>query len=153
MSVAALVVAVGLGGCQSAYENPKQFGGTVIGAGTGALIGSQFGSGSGRLAATAFGTLVGALVGSEIGRSLDQADREYMYRAEQQAYGAPIGEQITWRNPQSGHYGHITPTRQGYDAGGNYCREFQQTVYIGGRPEQAFGTACRQPDGSWRIVS
>ena len=35
---------------------------------------------------------------------------------------------------------------------GRYCREFQQTVTIGGRTAEAYGTACRQPDGSWKIV-
>ncbi|MCZ6875908.1 MAG: hypothetical protein O7G88_20660 [bacterium] len=34
---------------------------------------------------------------------------------------------------------------------GQYCREYQQTVVIGGQEDRAFGTACRQPDGSWQI--
>ena len=33
------------------------------------------------------------------------------------------------------------------------CREFQQTITVGGRTETAYGTACRQPDGDWKIVS
>lgn len=33
-----------------------------------------------------------------------------------------------------------------------YCREYQQQVLVGGRWEQAYGTACRRPDGSWQIV-
>jgi len=36
---------------------------------------------------------------------------------------------------------------------GRYCREFLQEVVIGGRKEQAYGTACRQPDGSWEVIS
>ena len=32
------------------------------------------------------------------------------------------------------------------------CREFQQTIMIGGQPQQAYGTACRQQDGTWKIV-
>jgi triosephosphate isomerase len=36
---------------------------------------------------------------------------------------------------------------------GRYCREFQQTVTIGGRTEQAYGTACMQPDGAWEVIS
>ncbi|MEE8203551.1 MAG: hypothetical protein V3R74_07315, partial [Alphaproteobacteria bacterium] len=32
------------------------------------------------------------------------------------------------------------------------CREYQTTVNVGGQVEQAYGTACRQPDGSWQIV-
>ena len=31
------------------------------------------------------------------------------------------------------------------------CREFTQTVIIGGQPRQASGKACPQPDGTWRI--
>jgi len=26
-------------------------------------------------------------------------------------------------------------------------------VIVGGQEEQAYGTACRQPDGSWKIVA
>jgi hypothetical protein len=32
------------------------------------------------------------------------------------------------------------------------CREFRQTITISGQPVQAYGTACRQPDGIWKIV-
>ena len=35
---------------------------------------------------------------------------------------------------------------------GQYCREYLQTVVIGGQQQQAYGTACRQPDGSWKII-
>lgn len=34
-----------------------------------------------------------------------------------------------------------------------YCREFTKVVSVGGRPENAYGKACYQPDGSWQIVS
>jgi len=33
------------------------------------------------------------------------------------------------------------------------CREFERTVEIGGKPQKAYGTACRQPDGSWRFTN
>jgi surface antigen len=36
---------------------------------------------------------------------------------------------------------------------GAYCREYQTTVTVGGKSEQAYGTSCRQPDGSWQIVN
>ena len=32
------------------------------------------------------------------------------------------------------------------------CREFTATVIIGGQPQRAFGYACPQPDGTWRIT-
>jgi hypothetical protein len=31
------------------------------------------------------------------------------------------------------------------------CREIHLQVTIGNQPQDAFGTACRQPDGTWRI--
>ena len=37
-------------------------------------------------------------------------------------------------------------------AADQYCREYTKTVTIGGRQQQAYGTACYQPDGSWEIV-
>lgn len=33
------------------------------------------------------------------------------------------------------------------------CRDFQERVTIEGRAQQVHGRACRQPDGSWRIVN
>ena len=37
-----------------------------------------------------------------------------------------------------------------HDANG--CREFTQTVQVGGEEHQAVGRVCPQPDGSWRVV-
>ena len=33
------------------------------------------------------------------------------------------------------------------------CREYQSTIQVNGQPQQSYGTACLQPDGSWRIVN
>ena len=147
-----LAVAV-LGACAERGIGEKQGVGTLVGAGVGALAGSQIGGGTGKLAAVAIGALLGGYAGNEIGTSLDRADKLAANRAAQQARTAPIGQTINWNNPQSGNSGTITPTRQGTNATtGAYCREFHQTVKIGGRMTEAFGTACQQPDGSWRIV-
>ena len=35
---------------------------------------------------------------------------------------------------------------------GGHCREYQQTVIIGGQAQQAFGTTCQQADGTWRMI-
>ena len=96
---------------------------------------------------------IGGLLGNEIGRSLDRADRAYMYRATERAAAAPVGETITWRNPDSGNYGAVTPTREGVNnRTGAYCREYQTEVIVGGRRQHGYGQACRQPDGSWKII-
>lgn len=36
---------------------------------------------------------------------------------------------------------------------GQYCREYQSRVNVGGRMQYGYGTACMQPDGSWRVVN
>ncbi len=33
------------------------------------------------------------------------------------------------------------------------CREYESTMTIAGQPQSVVGTACRQPDGTWRIVN
>ena len=150
VSLAALM-GLSLVACES-MGGQKQTGGTLLGGIGGAVAGAQFGSGTGQIAAAAIGTLLGALVGSEVGKSLDKADMDYANRANQQAQAAPIGQNIQWSNPSSGNYGTITPVLEGSDTSGAYCREFQQTVSIGGKAESAYGTACRQPDGTWKVV-
>lgn len=138
--------------CQTDNMGTKEGMGTLGGAALGGLLGSQIGKGSGNLAATGAGVLLGAWLGNEIGASLDKADRTELSRAESRAYTAPMGQQITWNNPQSGNSGTIVPVRDGYAGNGAYCREFQQTIMVGGKKQQGFGKACQQPDGSWKIV-
>jgi len=131
---------------------PRETSGTLIGAGTGAVVGAQVGHGEGRILAVAVGTLLGALLGGEVGRTMDRADQMAAEQAYEQAQTAPINRAIEWQNPDNGHYGAVTPVREGTSSAGEYCREFQQTVTIGGRQESAYGVACQQPDGSWKIV-
>ena len=127
--------------------------GTLLGAGAGAAIGSQIGSGKGQLAAVAVGTLLGAAIGHELGAALDEQDRRLAQQAEVRAHSAPIGEAISWNNPDSGHYGSVTPINEGTsDVSGDYCREYQTDIVVGGRTESGYGTACRRADGSWEIV-
>ncbi len=33
-----------------------------------------------------------------------------------------------------------------------YCREFTRKIIVDGAEQLAYGTACRQPDGTWRIM-
>jgi surface antigen len=132
----------------------KTTGGTVLGGIGGGLAGAQFGRGSGNLAATAIGTLLGAFAGSEVGKSLDRSDEMYANRAGAQAFeSAPSGRSIAWNNPDSGASGNVTPTRTYEAAPGQYCREYRQTILVGGRQQESYGTACRQPDGQWKVLN
>ncbi|MBI4969115.1 MAG: glycine zipper 2TM domain-containing protein [Rhodospirillales bacterium] len=140
--------------CESVQSAPKQTGGTILGGALGGLAGSQIGSGKGKIVAIVGGTILGALLGSEIGKSLDRADRAAMEKAETQAHGAKVGETIRWNNPDSGNSGTVTALRDGRDTNsGAYCREYRHTVTVQGKNEEAVGTACQQPDGSWKVVN
>lgn len=156
MRLKSLMVVLGLAvfaaGCSQQGYGPKQTVGGLGGAALGGLLGAQFGGGTGQLATTAAGALLGGIVGSEIGRSLDDNDRRQAETAAFRAHRAPVGETVSWSNPQSGNYGTVTPVREGTSSSGRYCREYQQTVTVGGRTQDAYGVACRQPDGSWEIL-
>ena len=145
------VMGVSLAACQTGGE--KQTLGTLGGAVLGGLAGSQVGDGRGRLIAVGLGTLLGAGIGSEIGKSLDRADQLYLQQTTQTTLeAAPSGEATEWVNPDSGNRGTVTAQPAYQDSSGKYCREFQQTVIIGNETHDAYGTACRQPDGSWQII-
>lgn len=80
----------------------------------------------------------------------EQQQREHE-AAQVKATTAPLGETIIWNDGSAS--GSVTATRDGTSTSGRYCREFHQEVIIGGNKEQAYGTACRQPDGSWEVIS
>jgi len=151
-AIGVLSLSLGLAACESA--GTKETIGTIGGAAAGGLAGAQFGSGTGQLAATAIGALLGAFVGREVGASLDKADKTY---AEATAGNAletnKSGQTSTWANPDTGNSGTITPVQTTLNDAGEPCREYQQTVVIGGETQEAYGTACRNPDGTWRILN
>lgn len=128
----------------------------MIGAGTGAVlggvVGSKVGKGSGQLVGVGVGTLLGLMAGNEIGKSLDKADMAYASRAEQQAYRAPIGQSVSWNNPESGRSGSVTPVRDGRNSDGRYCREYKSSVFIDGQAQTSVGTACQNSDGTWQVI-
>lgn len=64
-----------------------------------------------------------------------------------------INHAAEWVNPDNGTAGQVVPVRTFTGSQGEPCREFITTIIIGGREEQGYGTACRQPDGSWQIIS
>jgi len=134
------------------FDGNKQTAGTLLGGVAGGLAGSRFGGGTGKLVAVGVGTLLGAALGNAAGQSLDRADHTYAQQAAGQAYAAPTGSTIRWNNPQSGNWGTYTPTRDGVGPYGEHCREFQTSIAVSGRIQQGYGTACRQPDGTWRVV-
>jgi surface antigen len=141
------VAALALAACSS-----KQDSGALVGAIAGGAIGNQFGGGDGKVIATAIGAVIGGIAGSEIGALLDENDRKAASQAEVTALeGGQSGVATPWRNPDSGHYGVVVPG-QPYKKAKNDCRDFTHTIYMDGQPQTMRGTACRNPDGTWRNV-
>ena len=125
----------------------------IVGGVAGGIIGNQIGKGSGNVLATVAGAVIGGIVGSEIGNSMDQQDRQLAERAEFAALEEGESDRPRrWRNPDNGRYGDVVPSRP-YKRSAMDCRDYTHTIYIDGRPRTMRGTACRNPDGTWRNVA
>lgn len=135
-------------GCSHPITKEDQ--GRVIGGVIGGALASQIGDGSGQIVAAATGTLIGSLIGGSIGRSMDDLDR---YQTGYTLETAPTGTAREWHNPDSQIDYSATPTRTYYLNEGTPCREYTVNGTVGGTQQQLYGTACRQPDGSWMIRS
>ena len=141
----ATISILAVAGCQGM---PKQDQGALAGAALGGAVGHNFGSGRGKVLATFAGAVLGAFAGSNIGRRLDGYDESQAQRAlEYNETGAPT----SWVNPDQGHEVTFVPTETYRRDSGQYCREYRTHVEVGHDVEEAYGTACRQPDGSWEI--
>jgi surface antigen len=125
----------------------NEAGGMIIGGILGGVLGHEIGGGHGRAAATIIGTMIGTSIGGNVGRSMDKTDRLYVARSLE---SVRTGVSTTWRNPDSGYQYSVVPTRT-YNVNSAPCREYTLDASIGGKTEQIYGTACRQPDGSWKV--
>ena len=138
-----------ISGCATKMET-----GTALGALTGGALAYGLGKNSSNKDWwTVLGVGAGALIGNNIGQQLDQRDKLLLGQTVQHTLEtAPNNSVGQWQNPNSGNSGSVVPTQTYTAPNGAPCREFVQTIYVGGYPEEGYGTACRQPDGSWQIV-
>lgn len=128
----------------------RQLLGGILGGAAGAGIGTQIGKGDGRTVAIIGGTVIGILVGGSIGRMMDEVDQTCVGQALEHA---PDGREIVWQDPQSDARYQVVPTGTFEETSGRYCREYTAVATVGGRAQQVYGQACRQPDGSWELIS
>jgi surface antigen len=144
-TVAVVLLSLAITACNQDGTINRQSVGALTGAGAGAFLGSGIGKGTGNTAAIAIGTVAGALAGSHIVASMDQTDQRLYYQTQNRALEVNrTGQKATWYNPDTGVTGTIIPTATYQDTNGQYCREFKQTIIIGGRPQDAYGVACKQ---------
>lgn len=142
-----LLSSISLIGCT---QMTKQDVGTVTGGVAGGLLGSQFGKGGGQLLAIGAGTLAGAFIGGAVGKSMDETDKMKM---NQTLETNNVGQPAYWQNQNTGASYTVVPVKNVNVNGNAYCREYRSTADVGGKKQQVYGTACRQPDGSWKVVS
>jgi surface antigen len=98
------------------------------------------------------GIVAGTSVGGTLGAQLTSEDQARMREATQSALETGrSGEAVKWINPGSGNSGEITP-QPSFQMDGRPCREFQQTLTVGGEFSTGYGTACRNSRGVWVIA-
>ena len=136
-----------LAACES--QPSKEDIGMATGAVLGGVIGHQIGGGSGKTVATIGGAALGAFVGSRVGRNMDRNDED---RARHALDRSPDGVSTTWRNHATGLRYSVTPTRSYQGDSGGRCRDFTTVAQIDDHDEVVHGTACKQPDGTWKTL-
>lgn len=141
------LASMGLGGCNT-FTNQDV--GTVAGGIAGGLLGSTVGQGGGHMVAIAAGTLAGAYLGGAVGKHMDDLDRMKMNHA---LNNNSVGEPAYWRNTRTGAHYKVVPVKNVAVRGNKYCREYRTMAEIGGHKQEMYGTACRQPDGSWKAIN
>jgi surface antigen len=144
------ILVVTLTGCQMA-RGDNEFGGNVIGAGLGGLVGAQFGSGKGQIITAVVGALIGSQIGGNIGRNMDDSDRA---RAGSALSNVPAGRSAKWYNNNTNQYHEIEPRRETYDTSTRrVCRGYTHYVIMDGVETEVEGDACRESNGTWKIVN
>lgn len=145
-SIILILCSIALTGCQNMSKADV---GTMTGAVAGGLIGSTVGQGRGQVMAIAAGAAAGALIGNAVGKSMDEQDKMKMSQALETNN---VGQPAYWNNKKTGAKYKVTPVKNVTVNSNKYCREYQTIATINGEQQKMYGTACRQPDGSWKVV-
>ena len=60
------------------------------------------------------------------------------------------GQMQQWNNPKTGHYGEVSIKETWYDkTSQQYCRLYQETIYINAQSQNFEDAACRNKRGAW----
>ena len=151
--IATVLATTLMSGCAGTYN--KATTGAALGALTGTALAYGLGKDSSKKGLWLIaGAAAGGLAGNAIGKQLDERDRLLMGQTFQNTMEVAPNNQVGgWSNPNTGNSGTVVPTQTHMTANNQPCREFQTTVNVGGEAVQAFGMACRQADGAWKIQS
>jgi len=135
----------------SECRNKTDPAGLIIGAVLGGLLGNVASNNS--TGGTAAGVFAGGAIGAMLTTKLDCEDRAYAYRTYSDGFNSGrTNVKYEWRNPKNDRRGEFQVRNYYDDPDGFRCANYTQTIYVGGRPQEATGRACRQPDGAWAMI-
>ena len=171
---AALVAGLTASGATPGQAENELLGG-LLGGATGAGVGAAFGGGKGAAIGGILGLGLGALGANQLSKPRQPAQPAYVAPpppAYQQGYAPPppAYQQGYVAPPPPPTQGYVAPPPTAYQQSGqgiapqpapsvqaafdtSYCREYTTTTVIDGTEQKSHGTACRQADGTWRIVN
>jgi surface antigen len=122
--------------------------GALIGGAIGGVVGAQVGEGAGRNIAILVGAAAGTLIGSHIGRTMDEADRACVGEALEKAGD---NRTVAWASTDGSTTYRVTPLARSPDTD-PACRMFElQAATIAGSSTSK-ANACREKDGTWRVI-
>lgn len=129
---------------------------TILGGVAGAFGGAQIGRNNDeRIAFGLAGLIMGAALGNVVGRSLDEADRQALARAQSEALESEEDIRREWMGPRTRNRGAFWTGRRGYmrQYQSVVCREWFSEIHLAnGQTETNRGYACRTSDGRWTEV-
>lgn len=97
--------------------------------------------------------VLGGIRSSDLGRTLDPSDLQRASQVESYALeSGQAGAEHRWSNPATGTSGSFV-VGDVYQINRTECRDYTHNIVVGGTTRTIRGTACRQPDGTWRSVS
>jgi surface antigen len=109
-------------------------------------LGHQIVDRSSRTPATTEGVSLGTFLGRGSGPGMHLIDE---LKTAEALESSCDGHATAWRNADTGRRYSVKPTRT-YPGQTGRCRDFTTVIEIEGREHVIHGTACRQPDGTWK---
>ncbi len=99
------------------------------------------------------GGMAGGIVTGAAGAGLDGTERRAALEAEYKALEyTPEGQPVTWQNKDGTVRGRVVAA-QPYRVGSQDCRQYTHTIDVNGQVKTGRGTACRNSDGTWTLLT
>ena len=132
----------------------------------GGLIGGGMGAGIGYAAGESRGAAIGGILGLGLGALIAAAADNDRHHVRHVAYAPPRPPVYMPPPAYAPPPAYPAPYDQSYQApyqpspygapwqySQAYCRQYSGSLNIDGRSQPSYGTACLQPDGTWRVIN